>query len=36
MTRQRTKLTYEYSGLLASTWDVWRDDTANWGDRFSI
>ncbi|BCX04481.1 MAG: hypothetical protein KatS3mg053_2419 [Candidatus Roseilinea sp.] len=24
---------YEYRGLLASTWDVWRDDTANWSDR---
>lgn len=24
---------YEYHGLLASTWDVWRDDTANWADR---
>ena len=25
---------YEYFGLLADTWDVWRDDTANWSDRF--
>lgn len=24
---------YEYRGLLASTWDVWRDDTGNWADR---
>jgi ubiquinone/menaquinone biosynthesis C-methylase UbiE len=24
----------EYSGLTASTWDLWRDDTANWSDRF--
>jgi SAM-dependent methyltransferase len=24
---------YEYRGLLASTWDLWRDDTANWPDR---
>jgi SAM-dependent methyltransferase len=24
---------YEYHGLLASTWDVWRDDTAHWADR---
>jgi SAM-dependent methyltransferase len=24
---------YEYHGLLASTWDLWRDDTANWSDR---
>jgi ubiquinone/menaquinone biosynthesis C-methylase UbiE len=24
---------YEYRGLLAATWDVWRDDTANWADR---
>lgn len=23
-----------YYGLLASTWDVWRDNTANWSDRF--
>jgi len=22
-----------YYGLLASTWDIWRDDTANWSDR---
>ncbi len=22
-----------YSGLIASTWDLWRDDTANWSDR---
>ena len=22
-----------YSGLAASTWDVWRDDTRNWADR---
>ena len=25
---------YDYYGLLASTWDVWRDDTAHWSDRF--
>jgi SAM-dependent methyltransferase len=25
---------YDYYGLLASTWDIWRDDTANWSDRF--
>lgn len=25
--------TYDYHGLVASTWDVWRDDTANWADR---
>jgi len=25
---------YDYYGLLASTWDVWRDDTARWSDRF--
>ncbi|HUK81814.1 MAG TPA: class I SAM-dependent methyltransferase [Verrucomicrobiae bacterium] len=24
---------YDYYGLLASTWDVWRDNTANWSDR---
>ena len=24
---------YDYHGLLASTWDLWRDDTANWSDR---
>lgn len=24
---------YDYYGLIASTWDLWRDDTANWGDR---
>jgi ubiquinone/menaquinone biosynthesis C-methylase UbiE len=23
---------YDYSGLLASTWDVWRDNAANWSD----
>jgi ubiquinone/menaquinone biosynthesis C-methylase UbiE len=23
----------DYRGLVASTWDVWRDDTANWRDR---
>jgi SAM-dependent methyltransferase len=23
---------YDYYGLLASTWDVWRDNTANWSD----
>jgi ubiquinone/menaquinone biosynthesis C-methylase UbiE len=25
---------YDYYGLLASTWDVWRDKTAHWEDRF--
>jgi ubiquinone/menaquinone biosynthesis C-methylase UbiE len=25
---------YDYYGLLASTWDIWRDDTVNWCDRF--
>lgn len=25
---------YDYYGLLASTWDIWRDDTAKWRDRF--
>ena len=25
---------YEYRDLLASTWDLWRDDTAHWPDRF--
>jgi ubiquinone/menaquinone biosynthesis C-methylase UbiE len=25
---------YDYYGLLASTWDLWRDDTAKWSDRF--
>src|SRR5260370_19414164 len=24
---------YDYHGLMASTWDIWRDDTANWRDR---
>jgi len=24
---------YDYHGLIASTWDLWRDDTANWSDR---
>lgn len=24
---------YQYSGLLASTWDVWRGDTTGWSDR---
>ena len=28
-----SKPTYDYTGLLASTWDLWRDDTANWSDR---
>jgi ubiquinone/menaquinone biosynthesis C-methylase UbiE len=23
---------YEYRGLMAATWDVWRDDTTNWED----
>ena len=29
-----TKPNYDYYGLLAATWDLWRDDTANWADRF--
>jgi SAM-dependent methyltransferase len=35
MTTTMTEATpeYEYRGLLASTWDVWRDDTAHWADR---
>lgn len=24
---------YDYRGLVASTWDLWRNDTANWPDR---
>jgi ubiquinone/menaquinone biosynthesis C-methylase UbiE len=24
---------YDYRGLMASTWDIWRDDTADWQDR---
>jgi SAM-dependent methyltransferase len=24
---------YDYYGLLASTWDLWRSDTSNWSDR---
>lgn len=24
---------YDYRGLIASTWDLWRNDTANWADR---
>ena len=24
---------YDYFGLLASTWDVWRDNTTGWSDR---
>lgn len=24
---------YNYHGLMASTWDIWRDDTASWQDR---
>src|ERR1044071_4039457 len=24
---------YDYNGLLANTWDVWRDNTAGWSDR---
>lgn len=24
---------YDYYGMLASTWDLWRDDTADWDDR---
>lgn len=29
-----TNPNYDYYGLLASTWDVWRDNTAGWSDRF--
>lgn len=29
-----TTPTYDYHGLLASTWDLWRDDTSQWSDRF--
>jgi len=25
---------YDYHGLLAETWDLWRDNTSNWDDRF--
>jgi SAM-dependent methyltransferase len=25
---------YDYYGMVASTWDLWRDDTSNWSDRF--
>lgn len=25
---------YDYRGLLASAWDLWRDNTADWSDRF--
>jgi ubiquinone/menaquinone biosynthesis C-methylase UbiE len=28
-----TEPSSDYSGLLASTWDLWRADTANWSDR---
>jgi len=28
-----TSLSYDYYGLLATTWDVWRDNTAGWSDR---
>ena len=24
---------YDYHGLIASTWDLWRNETANWSDR---
>lgn len=24
---------YDYYGMMASTWDLWRDDTADWDDR---
>lgn len=24
---------YEYRGMMAATWDLWRNDTANWSDR---
>ena len=27
-----TKLNYSYSGLMASTWDLWRDTTQRWSD----
>jgi SAM-dependent methyltransferase len=29
-----TEPNYEYHGLLASTWDLFRGDTSNWSDRF--
>lgn len=29
-----TNPNYDYYGLHASTWDVWRDNTAKWDDRF--
>ena len=29
-----TNSAYDYYGLFAHTWDVWRDGTANWADRF--
>jgi len=25
---------YEYHGLMAETWDLFRGDTSNWEDRF--
>jgi hypothetical protein len=25
---------YEYSGLMAATWDLFRGDTTNWEDKF--
>lgn len=28
-----TRPDYDYHGLIASTWDLWRDDTADWSDR---
>ena len=28
------KSNYDYSGMLAATWDLWRGDTSNWDDRF--
>jgi ubiquinone/menaquinone biosynthesis C-methylase UbiE len=28
------KPNYDYHGLVATTWDVWRDNTADWADRF--
>jgi SAM-dependent methyltransferase len=27
-----TKANYKYAGLIASTWDLWRDTTSRWDD----
>jgi ubiquinone/menaquinone biosynthesis C-methylase UbiE len=29
-----TQTTYEYTGLMAQSWDVFRSDTSEWADRF--